>query len=68
MVESQRTRLALSEELVCIPGDDTAGQSAPAPFHDTAKGLCMLAVRVQTWGVILPMALSSAAPAQGLHR
>ena len=37
------TRLADAEELICVPGDDAAGQSAPAPFYDTAKSLCMLA-------------------------
>ena len=33
------TRLADSEELVCVPGDYTTGQSAPAPFYDTAERL-----------------------------
>ena len=40
VVQGQHTGLAFSEELVGIPGDDTARQSAPAPFHDTAEGLC----------------------------
>lgn len=27
------------EELVCIPADDTATKSAPAPFNDATNGL-----------------------------
>ena len=33
------TRFANSKELVGVPRDDAAGQSAPAPFYDTAKSL-----------------------------
>jgi hypothetical protein len=33
------TRFANSKELVGVPRDDAAGQSAPAPFYDTAEGL-----------------------------
>ena len=33
------TLLANAEELVRFPSDDTAGQSAPTPFHDAAYDL-----------------------------